>query len=118
MTRFKELKRIQAAIQHRAESELRWADEYCRMRVKSAVLNEHKSYWKGIQRNVDTALREACLTEDHITAHKWSSYHRSTLMKSDVCGCFYFWKFFRRPRLKIGPTMTTQPFALSAALIL
>jgi len=70
MTRFKELKRIQAAIQHRTESELRWADEYCQMRVRTAILNKHKSYWKGIQRDVDRALRELSVTEGHIAAHK------------------------------------------------
>jgi hypothetical protein len=70
MTRFKELRRIQAAIQHRNESELRWADDYCRMQVKTAILNKHKSYWKGIQRDVDRALRELSVTEDHISAHK------------------------------------------------
>jgi hypothetical protein len=29
------------------------------------------------------------VTEDHISAHDWSSYHRETLRESDVCGCFY-----------------------------
>ena len=32
MTRFKELARIQAAIKHKNELELRWAAEYCQMR--------------------------------------------------------------------------------------
>jgi hypothetical protein len=94
MTRFKELKRIQAAIQHRTESELRWAAEYCRMRVKTAILNKHKSFWKGIQRDVDRELRELCVTEDHIAAHHWSSWNRSTLKKSDLCGCFYCLEVF------------------------
>jgi hypothetical protein len=66
MTRFKELSRIQAAIRHRNESELRWADDYCRMRVEIATLNKHKSYWKRIQRDVDHALRGLSVTEDHI----------------------------------------------------
>jgi hypothetical protein len=35
MTRFKELARIQDAIKHRNESELRWAVEYCQMRCGS-----------------------------------------------------------------------------------
>lgn len=94
MTRFKELKRIQAAIQHKATSELRWADEYCGMRVRTAILNKHKSYWKRIQRDVDRALRELSVTEDHIAAHKWSGWNRSTLKKSDVCGCFYCLEVF------------------------
>ena len=84
MTRFNELKRIQAAIQHRNESELRWADDYCRMRVRLAVLSKHKSYWKRIQRDIDRALQQLSVTVDYVTAHKWSSFNRLTLMKSDV----------------------------------
>lgn len=64
------------------------------MRVRIATLNKHKSYWKGIQRDVDRALRELSVTEDHIAAHKWSGWNRSTLMKSDFCGCFYCLEVF------------------------
>jgi hypothetical protein len=33
MTRLKELKRIEAAIEHKNNAELLWALEYCRMRL-------------------------------------------------------------------------------------
>jgi hypothetical protein len=33
MTRFKELRRIENAIDHRKEDELRWALGYCAMRI-------------------------------------------------------------------------------------
>jgi hypothetical protein len=64
------------------------------MRVKTAILNKHKSSWKGIQRDVDRALRELFVTEDHISAHKCSFYNRSTLRKSNLCGCFYCLEVF------------------------
>jgi hypothetical protein len=57
MTRFKELARIQAAIKHRNESELRWAAEYCQMRLRIATRKDHAKYWRGIQREVTDALR-------------------------------------------------------------
>jgi len=64
------------------------------MRVRTAILNKHKGYWKGVQRDVARALRELSVTEDHISAHEWSSYHRSTLGKSHLCGCFYCLEVF------------------------
>ncbi|MGB8581686.1 MAG: cytoplasmic protein [Candidatus Sulfotelmatobacter sp.] len=64
------------------------------MRVRTAILNKHKSYWKGIQRDVDRVLRELSVTEDHIAAHKWSGWNRSTLNRSDRCGCFYCLEVF------------------------
>jgi len=56
MTRFKELARIQAAIEHKNESELRWAAEYCQMRLRVATRKDHAEYWRGVEREV-TALR-------------------------------------------------------------
>lgn len=94
MTRFEELKRIQAAIQNCNEAELKWADDYCQMQVREAAQTGQKSYWKGIQRDVDKAQRQLSVTPDHITAHRWSSFHHSTLMKSDACGCFYCLEIF------------------------
>src|ERR1700745_2827266 len=72
--------------QQREEAATGKADE---RRVKTAILNKHKSYWKGIQRDVDRTLRELSVTEDHIAAHKWAGWNRSTLKRSDLCGCFY-----------------------------
>jgi hypothetical protein len=64
------------------------------MRVRTAILKSHKNYWKGIQRDVTRALRELSATEDHVSAHVWSSYLRSTLASSDLCGCFYCLEVF------------------------
>ena len=34
------------------------------------------------------------MNDDHITAHKLSSYHRSELERSTLCGCFYCFAIF------------------------
>ena len=56
MTRFKELARIRAAIKLRNEPELRWAVEYCQMRLKIATREDQVNYWRGIQHEVSDAL--------------------------------------------------------------
>jgi hypothetical protein len=62
MTRFKELARIQAAIKHRNEPELRWAAEYRQMRLRIATRKDHAKYWRGIKRDVTDALRSLALS--------------------------------------------------------
>jgi hypothetical protein len=57
MTRFKELARIRAAIKLRNEPELRWAVEYCQMRLKTATRKDQAEYWRGIQREISETLR-------------------------------------------------------------
>ena len=64
MSRFKELARIQAAIKHQNESELRWAAEYCQMRLRMAALKHHERYWRRIQREVTDALRSVAPPTD------------------------------------------------------
>ena len=62
MTRFKELRRIEAAIEHRNEKELRWALGYCTMRIdvagKVSTMKRQQSYWRRIEGKVRTALLE------------------------------------------------------------
>jgi hypothetical protein len=62
VTRFKELRRIEAAIEHRNEKELRWALEYCTMRIdiagQVATMKHQRTYWRRIERKVRTALVE------------------------------------------------------------
>ena len=48
MTRFKELRRIEAAISHKNESELAWAESYCHMRLASSSLKEHRKHWQNL----------------------------------------------------------------------
>jgi hypothetical protein len=88
-----ELNRIDAAIRQRNEKELLWAQEYCRTRLRAAVPNDVR-YWIKVRRNVGGVLRELGVTEDHISAHEWSSYHCEILRESEVCGCFYCLEIF------------------------
>ena len=56
MSRFKELKRIEAAIKNSDKSDLSWAASYCEMRIKTATRKDHQKYWYGIQQDVRKAL--------------------------------------------------------------
>jgi hypothetical protein len=62
VTRFKELRRIEAAIEHRNEKELRWALGYCTMRIgvagQVATMKRQQLYWRRIEGKVRTALLE------------------------------------------------------------
>ena len=93
MPYLEELNRIDAAIQQRNQAELLWAQEYCRTRLRAAIPNDRR-HWKRVHRDVGRVLRELGMTEAHISAHEWSSYHRETLGESDVCGCFYCLEVF------------------------
>jgi hypothetical protein len=60
MTKFKELKRIERAIEHKNEAELRWALDYCRMRIKLAstvhTMRKQGKYWHQMESKVRDAL--------------------------------------------------------------
>jgi hypothetical protein len=56
MTRFKELARIEAAIEKRNETDLQWALGYCKMRLSIAARKEQKKHWKQIEEKVIHAL--------------------------------------------------------------
>jgi hypothetical protein len=58
VTRFKELRRIEAAIQHKNRPELQWALRYCRMRLEIATRKEHEKGWRRIEKSVLRALEE------------------------------------------------------------
>ena len=59
MTRFKELRRIEAAIKNRDKSELDWALSYCTMRLGLAADKQHIKYWHGLEKSVHQALEES-----------------------------------------------------------
>jgi hypothetical protein len=46
MTRFRELRRIERAIQHRDIEQLRWAEGYCQMRIGIATRDSHAKTWR------------------------------------------------------------------------
>jgi hypothetical protein len=58
MTRFKELKRIKAAIKNKDQLELQWAIGYCKMRLTIAGKADHEKYWRQMERTVAQALDE------------------------------------------------------------
>jgi len=58
MTRFKEKRRIDAAILHRNRSELEWARSYCKMRLGIAPMKHHQKHWGKILKKVEAALAE------------------------------------------------------------
>jgi hypothetical protein len=59
MSRFKELRRIEAAIKNAHKTDLVWADSYCTMRIRTAIRKDHEKYWRGIQQNVRRAQAES-----------------------------------------------------------
>jgi len=56
MTRFKELKRIEAAIKQRNKSELEWALGYCKMRLSITQRKDHEKHWRRIEAEVRKAV--------------------------------------------------------------
>jgi hypothetical protein len=52
MTRLKELKRIESAIEQKNPAELQWALEYCRMRLKIAARKDHTHSWRKMEERV------------------------------------------------------------------
>jgi hypothetical protein len=59
MTRFKELKRIEVALEHKNLVELQWAVSYCKMRLQIAKQKDHQKYWRQIENKVTRALDKA-----------------------------------------------------------
>jgi hypothetical protein len=55
MTRFKELRRIEAAIEHSDLSELEWAMSYCKTRLQTARTKGLQKYWRQIEKKVSGA---------------------------------------------------------------
>jgi hypothetical protein len=60
LTRFKELRRIKMALEQKNEVELKWALEYCQMRIGIAGQfsrrADQEKHWRKIQREVEETL--------------------------------------------------------------
>ena len=56
MTRFKELRRVEKAIEHNSKSELLWALNYCRMRYNYSKMKNGKKYWNQFIRRLEKDL--------------------------------------------------------------
>ena len=55
MTRFKELRRIEAAILHKNQSELEWAESFCKHRLSTAQMKSHEKYYRKLLGKLDAA---------------------------------------------------------------
>jgi len=58
MTRFKELHRIERAIEHRDASELQWAQAYCEQRIGWITLKRGQDKWRRLLKRVVSAQTE------------------------------------------------------------
>ena len=58
MTRFKESKRIEAAIKHKNNSDLLWAQKYCQSRLSTSTMKEHKKHWNKLINTIENVLSE------------------------------------------------------------
>jgi len=56
MSRFKEGRRITAAIESKNQNELEWAEQYCRSRLSLAVRKDHIKHWQALLRQIGAAL--------------------------------------------------------------
>jgi len=61
MTRLKERRRIDHALEHRSERELRWALGYCTMRLSIATRKDHIKHWQKLRRHIEAALEPEAL---------------------------------------------------------
>ena len=56
MTRFKELRRINHALEHNDQRELEWALWYVKGRLSTARLKLHVETWQKLRRQIEAAL--------------------------------------------------------------
>jgi hypothetical protein len=57
VTRFKELRRIEAALVHKSEVELQWARSFCQSRLAFSKDKRGASRWGERLKKVEAALR-------------------------------------------------------------
>ena len=53
---FKELRRINAAIDHENKEEIKWALAYCKNRLKLASLKQHINHWQALVDNLEAIV--------------------------------------------------------------
>lgn len=58
MTRFKELRRIERAIENHDRMDLEWAAQYCRLRLTLLRTKQSDSMWRRIEKRVSEALQQ------------------------------------------------------------
>ncbi len=58
MTRFKEQRRIEAAIKHRNSQELAWALSYCQQRLELSSVKQHEKHWMKLIKEIEQTMEE------------------------------------------------------------
>lgn len=58
MTRFKELKRIESAIEHKDKKEILWALDYCKSRLQFAKMKSHVKHWTKLVDKLKSEINE------------------------------------------------------------
>ena len=56
MTRFKELRRVEKAIEDPSKSELLWSLNYCRTRYNASKMKNGKKFWYQFIRRIEKDL--------------------------------------------------------------
>ena len=59
VTRFKDLERIEAAIENGIQGELEWGLRYCENRLRIATMKAHVKTWSAHKRRIEEALERA-----------------------------------------------------------
>lgn len=58
MTRFKELRRIERAIENLDRADLEWSAQYCRLRLSFIRTKQGGTLWRRLAKQVEDALRQ------------------------------------------------------------
>jgi hypothetical protein len=58
MTRFKELRRIERAIENLDATDLEWSAQYCRLRLSFIRTKQGGALWRRLAKQVEDALKQ------------------------------------------------------------
>ena len=58
MTRYKELRRLERAIQYKHEEDLKRASGWCERRLSMAIMKHHQKHWRKLKKRVYAAIEE------------------------------------------------------------
>jgi hypothetical protein len=58
MTRFKELRRIERAIENLDATDLEWSAQYCRLRLSFILTKQGGVLWRRLAKQVEDALKQ------------------------------------------------------------
>tara|TARA_R100001244_G_scaffold25113_2_gene25353 strand:- start:19211 stop:19405 length:195 start_codon:yes stop_codon:yes gene_type:complete len=64
MSRFKELTRVERAVNNGNEEELNWAKQYCEMRLRHVRMKKHQKQWDNLLSRILQKRAEAEAEDD------------------------------------------------------